>query len=57
MRIFENKNEIYEIKVIGIPNPGNPMEILGIPWKSQKSHENPGNPKSAVSPLRQPHNN
>jgi hypothetical protein len=45
-------------------NPGNPMEIPIIPWKSRKSHENPGNPmeipaipgnpgnpKSAVSPL------
>ncbi|CAF3624703.1 unnamed protein product [Rotaria sp. Silwood2] len=41
-------------------NPGNPMEIPEIPWKSQnpmeipKSHGNPGNPgnpKSAVSPL------
>jgi len=31
MCIFENKKEIYEIKVIGITNPGNPMEILGIP--------------------------
>jgi hypothetical protein len=25
-------------------NPGNPMEIQGIRWKSRESHRNPGNP-------------